>query len=74
MIKKSGLPSFLWITIACFSILFLTPLQLVAKEVIVAIGDSITQADTHWTVWAQEHDTRWLGYQTWKSSGEGVPW
>ena len=50
MIKKSGLPSFLWITIACFSILFLTPLQLVAKEVIVAIGDSITQADTHWTV------------------------
>ena len=50
MIKKSGLPSFLWITIICFSILFLTPLQLVAKEVIVAIGDSITQADTHWTV------------------------
>ena len=50
MIKKSGLPSFLWITIACFSILFLTPSPLVAKEVIVAIGDSITQADTHWTV------------------------
>ena len=50
MIKKSGLPSFLWITIACFSILFLTPSQLVAKEVIVAIGDSITQADTHWAV------------------------
>jgi lysophospholipase L1-like esterase len=50
VIKKSGLPSFLWITIACFSILFLTPSQLVAKEVIVAIGDSITQADTHWAV------------------------
>ena len=50
MIKKSGLPSFLWITIACLSILFLTPSQLAAKEVIVAIGDSITQADTHWTV------------------------
>jgi lysophospholipase L1-like esterase len=44
------LPFFLWITIACFSISFLPPSPLVAKEVIVAIGDSITQADTHWTV------------------------
>jgi lysophospholipase L1-like esterase len=50
VIKKSGLPSFLWISIVCFSLLFLTPLQLVAKEIIVAIGDSITQADTHWTL------------------------
>ncbi|MGR3292927.1 MAG: SGNH/GDSL hydrolase family protein [Candidatus Scalindua sp.] len=50
MIKKSGLPLFLWITIVCLSISFLPPSPLVAKEVIVAIGDSITQADTHWTV------------------------
>jgi len=50
VIKKSGLPFFLWITIACLSISFLPSSPLVAKEVIVAIGDSITQADTHWTV------------------------
>ncbi len=50
MIKKLGLPFFLWITIVCLSISFLPPSPLVAKEVIVAIGDSITQADTHWTV------------------------
>ena len=50
MIKKSGLPSFLWITIVCFSIVFLSVSPLIAKETIVAIGDSITQADTHWTV------------------------
>ncbi len=53
MIKKIGLPFFLRITIAFLSIAFLSPSPLVAKEVIVAIGDSITQADTHWTV--QEH-------------------
>lgn len=50
MIKKSGLLLCLWITIVCLNISFLSPSPLVAKEVIVAIGDSITQADTHWTV------------------------
>jgi lysophospholipase L1-like esterase len=50
MIKKSGLPFFLCTTIVCLSISFLPPSSLVAKEIIVAIGDSITQADTHWTV------------------------
>ena len=50
MIKKLSLPIVLWITIACLSIAFLPASPLVAKEVIVAIGDSITQADTHWTV------------------------
>ncbi len=50
MIKKSGLPFFLWITIACFSASLLSASPLAAKEIIVAIGDSITQADTHWTV------------------------
>lgn len=39
-----------WTIIFCFSIFFLSALPLFAKEVIVAIGDSITQADTHWTV------------------------
>ena len=50
MIKKFGAPVFLRITIVCFSIAFLSTSPLFAKEVIVAIGDSITQADTHWTV------------------------
>ncbi|MCP4274644.1 MAG: hypothetical protein GY781_22185, partial [Gammaproteobacteria bacterium] len=50
VIKKSGLPFFLWITIACFSVSLLPASPLSAKEIIVAIGDSITQADTHWTV------------------------
>ena len=50
MIKKSGLLLSLWITIACLSISFLTPSPLIAKESIIAIGDSITQADTQWTV------------------------
>lgn len=50
MIKKSGLPLFLWIAIVCLGISFLSPSPLIAKEVIVAIGDSITQADTHWAV------------------------
>ena len=41
---------FTWIIIVCLSVLFLTSSPLTAKEVIVAIGDSITQPDTHWTV------------------------
>ena len=48
--RRHGSPAFLWITIVCISIAFLSASPLVAKEVIVAIGDSITQADTHWTV------------------------
>ncbi len=48
--KKFGPPVFIRITIVCFSIAFLSASPLFAKEVIVAIGDSITQADTHWTV------------------------
>ncbi len=50
MIKKFGLPFFLWLAIVCLNISLLPPSPLIAKEVIVAIGDSITQADTHWTV------------------------
>ncbi len=50
MIKKFSPPFFLWVTIVCLSIVFLSASPLVAKEVIVAIGDSITQADTHWSV------------------------
>ena len=50
MIKKLSLPVILQITIVCLSIAFLSMSSLVAKEVIIAIGDSITQADTHWTV------------------------
>lgn len=50
MINKIVSSVVLLITLACFSITFLPPSSLVAKEVIVAIGDSITQADTHWTV------------------------
>ncbi|MCP4265507.1 MAG: SGNH/GDSL hydrolase family protein [Candidatus Brocadiaceae bacterium] len=50
MIKKFGLPIFLRANIVCLSISFLLISPLVAKECIVAIGDSITQADTHWTV------------------------
>jgi len=50
VIKKFGAPVFLRITIVCLSVAFLSASPLVAKEVIVAIGDSITQADTHWTV------------------------
>ncbi len=50
MKKKLSLPVVLQITIVCLSITFLSASPLVAKEVIVAIGDSITQADTHWTV------------------------
>ncbi len=50
MIKKFSLPFLLWISIVCLGISFLPSSPLVAKEVIVAIGDSITQADTHWTV------------------------
>ena len=48
--KKFVSPDFLRITIVCLSIAFLSTSPLVAKEVVVAIGDSITQADTHWTV------------------------
>jgi lysophospholipase L1-like esterase len=53
VIKKFGLPVFLRVNIVCLSIAFLSASPLVAKESIVTIGDSITQADTHWTV--QEH-------------------
>ena len=48
--RRYGSPAFLRITIVCISIAFLPASPLVAKEVIVAIGDSITQADTHWMV------------------------
>ena len=48
--RRHGSPIFIRITIVCFSIAFLSTSPLFAKEVIVAIGDSITQADTHWTV------------------------
>jgi len=48
--RRHGSPAFLWSTIVCLSIAFLSTSPLVAKEVIVAIGDSITQADTHWMV------------------------
>ena len=50
MIKKLNLPVVLRITIVCLSIASLSASPLVAREVIVAIGDSITQADTRWTV------------------------
>ena len=43
-------PVFIRIIIVCLCIVFLSASPLFAKEVIVAIGDSITQADTHWTV------------------------
>ncbi len=43
-------PVFFWIAIVCLSVSLLPLSPLTAKEVIVAIGDSITQADTHWTV------------------------
>ncbi len=48
--RRHGSPVFLWGIIVCLSIAFLPTSPLVAKEVIVAIGDSITQADTHWMV------------------------
>ncbi len=48
--KKFVAPVFIRITIVFLSIAFLSASPLFAKEVIVAIGDSITQADTHWTV------------------------
>jgi len=44
VIKKLSLPVILQITIVCLSIAFLSMSSLVAKEVIIAIGDSITQA------------------------------
>ncbi len=50
MIKKFAQPVFLMAYIVCLSITFLSASPLVAKERIVTIGDSITQADTHWTV------------------------
>ena len=50
MIKKFASSVVLLIILVCFSFVFLSATPLIAKEVIVAIGDSITQADTHWTV------------------------
>ena len=50
MIKKLASSVVLLIILFCFSFVFLSTTPLIAKEVIVAIGDSITQADTHWTV------------------------
>ena len=50
MIKKFASSVALLIILVCFSFVFLSTTPLIAKEVIVAIGDSITQADTHWTV------------------------
>jgi hypothetical protein len=38
--RRHGSPAFLWITIVCISIAFLSASPLVAKDVIVAIGDS----------------------------------
>ena len=48
--RRHGSLVFIWITIVYLSVLFLPSSSLVAKEIVVAIGDSITQADTHWTV------------------------
>ena len=50
VIKKFASSVALLIILFCFSFVFLSTTPLIAKEVIVAIGDSITQADTHWTV------------------------
>ena len=48
--RRHGSLVFIWITIVYLSVSFLPSSSLVAKEIVVAIGDSITQADTHWTV------------------------
>ncbi|MBC8228716.1 hypothetical protein H8E77_04100, partial [bacterium] len=48
--KKLRPSIFLWIHIVCFSIVFLSASPLFAKKVIVAIGDSITQGDTQFTL------------------------
>jgi len=48
--RRHGSLVFIWITIVYLSVSFLPSSSLVAKENVVAIGDSITQADTHWTV------------------------
>ena len=50
MIKKFVSSVVLQTILVCLSFTFLSTYPLIAKEVIVAIGDSITQADTHWTV------------------------
>ncbi len=51
--KRYSSPLLFWFAIVCLCATFLSTSPLIAKEVIVAIGDSITQADTHWTV--QKH-------------------
>jgi len=48
--RRHGSPVFICIAIVCLIVSFLLPSTLDAKEIVVAIGDSITQADTHWTV------------------------
>jgi len=48
--RRHGSPVFICIAIVYLSASFLPSSSLVAKEIVVAIGDSITQADTHWTV------------------------
>jgi len=53
--RRYGSPVFIWITIVCLSVSFLLPSALAAKEIVVAIGNSITQADTHWTVYGHRN-------------------
>jgi len=50
MIKKCVSSVALQTILVCLSFTFLSNSPLIAKEAIVAIGDSITQADTHWAV------------------------
>ncbi len=48
--KKYSSSLLFWFATVYLNITFLSTSPLLAKELIVAIGDSITQADTHWTV------------------------
>ncbi len=61
--RRYGSPVFIWITIVCLSVSFLLPSALAAKEIVVAIGNSITQADTHWTAYGHR-DTVQGGWVT----------
>jgi len=56
--RRHGSLVFIWITIVYLSVSFLPSSSLVAKEIVVAIGDSITQADTHWTVNGHRNSTQ----------------
>ncbi len=48
--RRHGSPVFVCIAIVYLTVSLLLSSLLFAKEIVVAIGDSITQADTHWTV------------------------